>query len=151
MGRRGGGGRLRGTNSYLEYVLRLLGWVGNDGLGWVLSRTGLFAGPLGFKVLGIWLKVREEGEDEGNKGSLAIVRIENALYGAFVVILFCCVPLMEVSVSTLQFDTSRTKACGTWTPVKPAESGYSGVVSSLDNQTAKIPLGWMLVHLLLIT
>ncbi len=74
------------------------------------------------------------------------MRIENALYGAFVVILFCCVPLMEVSVSTLQFDTSRAKTCGSWTPVKPEESGYSGVVSSLDNQTAKIPLWWMLVH-----
>ncbi len=105
----------------------------------VLTSTGLFALPLAFKVIGIWLKVREEGEDEGNKGSLAIVRIENALYGAFVVILFCCVPLMEVSVSTLQFDTSRAKTCGSWTPVKPEESGYSGVVSSLDNQTAKNP------------
>ncbi|MDM3648209.1 conjugal transfer protein TraG N-terminal domain-containing protein [Proteus mirabilis] len=134
------------TNSYLEYFLTLLAWVVNNGLWSVLTSTGLFALPLVFKVLGIWLKVREEGEDEGNKGSLAIVRIENALYGAFVVILFCCVPLMEVSVSTLQFDTSRTKTCGTWTPVKPAESGYSGVVSSLDNQTAKIPLWWMLVH-----
>lgn len=134
------------TNSYLEYFLTLLAWVVNNGLWSVLTSTGLFALPLVFKVLGIWLKVREEGEDEGNKGSLAIVRIENALYGTFVVILFCCVPLMEVSVSTLQFDTSRTKTCGTWTPVKPAESGYSGVVSSLDNQTAKIPLWWMLVH-----
>ncbi|EOU0222974.1 conjugal transfer protein TraG N-terminal domain-containing protein [Escherichia coli] len=134
------------TNSYLEYFLTLLAWVVNNGLWSVLTSTGLFALPLAFKVLGIWLKVREEGEDEGNKGSLAIVRIENALYGAFVVILFCCVPLMEVSVSTLQFDTSRTKTCGSWTPVKPEESGYSGVVSSLDNQTAKIPLWWMLVH-----
>ncbi len=107
------------TNSYLEYFLTLLAWVVNNGLWSVLTSTGLFALPLVFKVLGIWLKVREEGEDEGNKGSLAIVRIENALYGAFVVILFCCVPLMEVSVSTLQFDTSRTKTCGTWTPVKP--------------------------------
>ncbi|MED8913229.1 conjugal transfer protein TraG N-terminal domain-containing protein [Escherichia coli] len=134
------------TNSYLEYFLTLLAWVVNNGLWSVLTSTGLFALPLAFKVLGIWLKVREEGEDEGNKGSLAIVRIENALYGAFVVILFCCVLLMEVSVSTLQFDTSRAKTCGSWTPVKPEESGYSGVVSSLDNQTAKIPLWWMLVH-----
>ncbi|EEV7837513.1 conjugal transfer protein TraG N-terminal domain-containing protein [Proteus mirabilis] len=134
------------TNSYLEYFLTLLAWVVNNGLWSVLTSTGLFALPLAFKVLGIWLKVREEGEDEGNKGSLAIVRIENALYGAFVVILFCCVPLMEVSVSTLQFDTSRAKTCGSWTPVKPEASGYRGVVSSLDNQTAKIPLWWMLVH-----
>ncbi|MDI7245840.1 conjugal transfer protein TraG, partial [Providencia rettgeri] len=66
------------TNSYLEYFLTLLAWVVNNGLWSVLTSTGLFALPLAFKVIGIWLKVREEGEDEGNKGSLAIVRIENA-------------------------------------------------------------------------
>ncbi|EGT3611595.1 conjugal transfer protein TraG [Morganella morganii] len=134
------------TNSYLEYFLTLLAWVVNNGLWAVLTSTGLFVLPLVFKVLGIWLKVREEGEDEGNKGTLAIVRIENAVYGAFVVIIFCCVPLMDVSVSTLKFDISRTKQCGTWTPVKPDESGYRGVVSSLGEQTAKVPVWWMLVH-----
>lgn len=134
------------TNSYLEYFLTLLAWVVNNGLWTVLTSTGLFALPLVFKVLGIWLKVREEGEDEGNKGTLAIVRIENAVYGAFVVIIFCCVPLMEVSVSSLKYDISRTQQCGTWTPAKPEDSGYSSVVSSLDGQTAKVPIWWMLVH-----
>lgn len=49
------------TNSYLEYFLTLLAWVVNNGLWSVLTSTGLFALPLVFKVLEIWLKVREEG------------------------------------------------------------------------------------------
>lgn len=60
--------------------------------------------------------------------------------------LACCVPLVNVSLSTLQHDTSRAKVCGTWTPKAPAESGYSGIVSSLDNQTAAVPVWWILVH-----
>ncbi|EEX0898881.1 conjugal transfer protein TraG, partial [Escherichia coli] len=53
------------TNNYLEYFLTLLGWVVNNGLWNVLISTGLFALPLAFRIIGIWLKVREEGADEG--------------------------------------------------------------------------------------
>ena len=60
------------TNSYLEYFLTLLGWVVNNGLWNILITTGLFAAPVAFRLIGIWLKVREEGEDEGNKGALSI-------------------------------------------------------------------------------
>ncbi|HIE9447006.1 TPA: conjugal transfer protein TraG N-terminal domain-containing protein [Klebsiella pneumoniae] len=134
------------TNSYLEYFLTLLGWVINNGLWNVMLGTGLFAVPLAFKVVGIWLKVREEGEDEGNKGMLSLPRIENAMYGAFFVMLACCVPLVNVSLSTMQYDTSRAKTCGTWTPKAPDESGYSGVVSSLNDETAAAPIWWVLVH-----
>ncbi len=104
------------TNSYLEYFLTLLGWLVNNGLWDVLVSTGLFALPMAFKVVGIWLKVREEGEDEGNKGMLSLPRIENALYGAFFVMIACCVPLIQVSLTTLEFDKTRAKTCGTRTP-----------------------------------
>jgi hypothetical protein len=134
------------TNSYLEYFLTLLGWIINNGIWDILLGTGLFVLPLVFRVVGIWLKVREEGEDEGNKGLLSLPRIENALYGAFFVILTCCLPLFNVSVSTLQYDTSRAKTCGTWTPKAPDDSGYSTVVSSLGDKTASIPLWWYLIH-----
>lgn len=53
------------TNSYLEYFLTLLGWLINNGLWDVLLGTGLFALPLVFKVIGIWLRVREEGRMRG--------------------------------------------------------------------------------------
>lgn len=134
------------TNSYLEYFLTVLGWVMNNGLWSILLGTGLFVLPLVFKVVGIWLRVREEGEDEGNKGLLSLPRIENTLYGAFFVILACCVPLFNVSVDTIQYDSSRAKTCGTWTPKKPGDTGYSTVISSLGDRTASIPLWWYLMH-----
>ncbi len=56
------------ANSFLEYFLVLFGWVLNNALWNILTSTGLFALPLVFKAMGIWLKVREEGADEGNKG-----------------------------------------------------------------------------------
>lgn len=134
------------TNSYLEYFLTLLGWLVNNGLWDVLVSTGLFVLPLVFKVVGIWLKVREEGEDEGNKGMLSLPRIENALYGAFFVMIACCVPLIQVSLTTLEFDKSRAKTCGTWTPKAPNETGYSGIISSMDGESAAAPVWWVLVH-----
>ncbi|MCA6220300.1 conjugal transfer protein TraG N-terminal domain-containing protein [Photorhabdus antumapuensis] len=133
------------TYSYLEYFLTLLGWMVNNGLWNVLLATGLFVLPLTFKIIGIWLKVREEGEDEGNKGMLSVTRIENTLYGAFLVMIACCVPLVNVSLSTITYDDSRAKSCGTWTP-KPAETGYASVISSLEGKTAAAPVWWILVH-----
>lgn len=56
------------TNNYLEHFLTLLGWLVNNGLWDLLTGTGLFALPLAFRVIGIWLKVREEGADEEIKG-----------------------------------------------------------------------------------
>lgn len=56
------------TNSYLEYFLTLLGWIVNNGLWELLVSTGLFVLPLLFKVVGIWLKVREEGKMKVTRG-----------------------------------------------------------------------------------
>ena len=134
------------TNNYLEYFLTLLGWVVNNGLWDVLISTGLFALPLVFKVIGIWLKVREEGEDEGNKGLLSLPRIENVLYGAFFVMIVCCVPLIQISLDSIKFDKTRARTCGTWTPKDPGDTGYSGVISSLGDRTAAAPLWWVMVH-----
>ncbi|MBJ3153373.1 conjugal transfer protein TraG N-terminal domain-containing protein, partial [Salmonella enterica subsp. enterica serovar Meleagridis] len=134
------------TNSYLEYFLTLLGWLVNNGLWDVLVSTGLFALPMACKGVGIWLKVREEGEDEGNKVMLSLPRIENALYGAFFVMIACCVPLIQVSLTTLEFDKTRAKTCGTWTPKAPDESGYNNIISSMDGESAAAPVWWVLVH-----
>ncbi|HGC4245161.1 TPA: conjugal transfer protein TraG N-terminal domain-containing protein, partial [Escherichia coli] len=124
------------TNNYLEHFLTLLGWLVNNGLWDLLTGTGLFALPLAFRVIGIWLKVREEGADEGNKGMLSLPRIEHALYGAFFVMVACCVPLVQVTLDTLKFDRSRAQTCGVWTPKAPGDTGYSGVISSLGDRTA---------------
>lgn len=134
------------TNSYLEYFLTLLGWLINNGLWELLVSTGLFVLPLLFKVIGIWLKVREEGEDEGNKGMLSLPRIENLLYGAFFVMIACCLPLMDISLDTIKYDSSRASTCGTWTPKKPDETGYANIISSMNGEIAKVPVWWLVVH-----
>jgi hypothetical protein len=60
------------ADSYLEMVLVLMGWLINNALWTIITTTGIFAIPLAFKIAGVWLKVREEGDDEGNKGALAL-------------------------------------------------------------------------------
>ena len=134
------------TNSYLEYFLTLIGWVINNGLWNILLSSGLFVAPLIFKIVGIWLRVREEGEDEGNKGMLSLPRIENTLYGAFFVIITCCVPLVNVSLDTLHYSLERVQKCGVWTPLAPDETGYSNIISSVGDETAAAPIWWVLVH-----
>ncbi|AOM41321.1 conjugal transfer protein TraG N-terminal domain-containing protein [Xenorhabdus hominickii] len=134
------------ANSYLEYFLTLLGWVINNGLWHILIATGLFTLPLVVKVISVWLKVRECGEEDGQAGLQSLARIENTLYGAFFVMVVCCVPLVNVSLTTLQYDTSRAKSCGTWTPTAPDNGGYAPIISSLNNQTAAVPLWWAVVH-----
>ncbi|MDE9467248.1 conjugal transfer protein TraG N-terminal domain-containing protein [Xenorhabdus bovienii] len=134
------------TNSYLEYFLTLLGWVVNNGLWQVLIATGLFTVPLLFKVMALWLKIREDSVEEGNAGLQSLSRLENILYGAFFVMIACCVPLVQVSLSTLQYDPSRAKTCGTWTPKSPQETGYAPVISSLGEHTAAVPVWWAVVH-----
>lgn len=134
------------TNSYLEYFLTLLGWMVNNGIWNMLVGTGLLAFPLVFRIIGEWIRVREEGEDEGNKGLLLVPRLEHVIYGAIIVICSCCIPLFDVSLSTMKFDTTKANACGYWTPAKPEQTGYSSIISSLNGQTAKIPAWWLLVH-----
>ena len=134
------------ANSFLEYFLVLFGWMLNNALWNILISTGLFALPLVFKVLGIWLKVREEGADEGNKGVLALPRVEHAMYVSFCVMLFCCIPLLPVDISTIKFDTSRAKQCGVSVPT-PQNSGYKGLVNDFDGKTAEVPVWWYMLHM----
>ncbi|MBQ4797135.1 conjugal transfer protein TraG, partial [Pectobacterium versatile] len=51
------------TQSYLEYFLVFFGWLLNNAMWNILNGTGLYLLPVVFKIVGIWLKVREEGAD----------------------------------------------------------------------------------------
>lgn len=134
------------TNSYLEYFLTLLGWLVNNNIWEMLTGSGLFVLPLVFRILGEWIRVREEGEDEGNKGLLLIPRLEHVLYGAMIVIIACCMPASQLSLSTLTYDTARASECGYWTPAKPENTGYSTIISSLNGESAAVPVWWVVVH-----
>ncbi|CAM8820064.1 conjugal transfer protein TraG N-terminal domain-containing protein [Burkholderia pseudomallei] len=135
------------TTDYLEYYLTLVGWLVNNGIWNVLVASGVFAIPFAAIVLQEWLRARGEGADEGNKGVLSALRIENRVYVAIVVILFAGMPFIPVNLSTLQFDTSRSQQCQVDVP-KPTDTGWHTVFTTLNNQSARVPVWWFFVHAL---
>ncbi|EAS1759874.1 conjugal transfer protein TraG [Salmonella enterica] len=133
------------AHSYLEYALTLLGWLINNGIWSTITGTGLFAFPLLIKLVDIWLRAREQGVDEGNKGALAVAWMENSVYTALVVIMFTCIPLLNVDITTMKFDTERSKQCN-YSVAQPEETGYSSLVNEVDGKTAAVPVWWYFVH-----
>ncbi|OOF43934.1 conjugal transfer protein TraG [Rodentibacter trehalosifermentans] len=132
-------------DSYYEYFLTLLGWIISNGIWDLMVDTGAFAIPFLAHLIRLFAKAREQGDDEGNKGKLLATWLENAVYGSFIVMVFTCLPLFNVSYNTLQFDTARMKECG-YTVIKPSNSGMKGLSSELSGQTASLPLWWAFVY-----
>lgn len=133
------------TNSFLEYYLTLLGWIVNNSIWNTLFASGIFALPLAAIIIEEWLTARGEGADEGNKGALALARIENRLFTAYVVIIFCCMPTINISLEHIKFDSSRSAACGISVP-EPSESRYATSFETLGEQSASVPIWWWMVH-----
>lgn len=133
------------ANSVIEYILVFFGWVLNNAMWNIIFGTGLYLLPLVFKCTAVWLKTREEGFDEGNKGLLLQPRLEHALYVPYLVILFCILPVAPVDISTMKFDSSRAKQCHV-SVASPQSSGYSTLVNDMEGKTANIPVWWYLVH-----
>ncbi|MDH0425396.1 conjugal transfer protein TraG N-terminal domain-containing protein [Stutzerimonas stutzeri] len=133
------------TTDYLEFYLTLVGWIVHNGIWAVLVASGVFAIPFLAIVFQEWLKARAEGADEGNKGSLSAMRIENRIFVAIVVILFAGIPFIDVDFNTLQFDRSRSAQCQVNVPL-PSETGWSQSFSTLNNQSAKLPVWWAFMH-----
>ncbi len=99
------------TTDYLEYYLTLVSWIVNNGIWAVLVSSGVFALPFVAIVVQEWLKARAEGADEGNKGVLSAARIENRVFVAIVVVMFAGIPFIDVDLSTIQYDSSRSAQC----------------------------------------
>jgi hypothetical protein len=133
------------TTEYLEYYLTLVGWVVNNGIWNILVESGLFALPFVAIVIHEWLRARTEGADEGNKGVLSSMRIENRVWVAIVVILFAGIPLIPVDLSTIKFDTSRSRQCQVNVP-QPADTGWSSSYTTLNDQSALVPVWWFFMH-----
>ncbi|HAF2130481.1 TPA: conjugal transfer protein TraG [Salmonella enterica] len=133
------------ANSIIEYILVFFGWVLNNAMWNIIFGTGLYLLPLVFKCTGVWLKTREEGFDEGNKGLLLQPRLEHALYVPYLVILFCVLPVVPVDISAMKFDSSRAQQCHV-SVASPKDSGYSPLVNDLGGMTANISVWWYLVH-----
>lgn len=135
------------TTDYLEYYLTLVGWVVNNGIWNVLVASGVFALPFLAIVLQEWLRARAEGADEGNKGVLSSMRIENRVWVAIIVIMFAGIPFIPVSLETIQFDQTRSQQCQVDTP-KPADTGWATSFTTINNQSAEVPVWWFLMHAL---
>ncbi len=135
------------TTDYLEYYLTLVSWIVHNGIWGVLVASGVFALPFVAIVLQEWLKARAEGADEGNKGVLSAARIENRVFVAIVVVMFAGIPFIDVDLNTIQYDTSRSAQCQVSVP-QPANTGWSQSFSTLNNQSAKVPVWWGFMHAL---
>jgi hypothetical protein len=122
------------TTDYLEYYLTLLAWVVSNGIWNILVASGVFALPFVAIVIQEWLKARSEGADEGNKGVLSIV-----------VILFAGIPFVPVDLATIKFDTTRSAQCQVSVPL-PNDTGWANVYTTLDNQSALVPVWWFFMH-----
>ena len=133
------------TTDYLEYYLTLVGWIVNNGIWNILVASGMFALPFVAIVIHEWLRARAEGADEGNKGVLSSMRIENRVWVAIVVIMFAGIPFIPVDLSTIKFDTTRSAQCQVSVP-QPADTGWSNVYTTLNNQSALVPVWWFFMH-----
>lgn len=133
------------ATDYLEYYLTLVGWVINNGIWNILVASGVFALPFVTIVIQEWLRARAEGADEGNKGVLSSMRIENRVWVAIVVIMFAGIPFIPVDLSTIKFDTSRSAQCQVSVPL-PAATGWSNSYTALNYQSALVPVWWFFMH-----
>ena len=133
------------TGDYLEYYLTLIGWVVSNGIWNVLVTSGIFALPFIVIIIQEWLKARSEGADEGNKGALSAARVENRVWVAIVVILFAGVPFVDINLASIKYDDTRSKQCQVLV-AKPEDTNWKNSFASINNQSAKVPLWWFLIH-----
>lgn len=133
------------TTDYLEYYLTLVGWLINNGIWATLVASGVFVLPFIAIIVQEWLRARTEGADEGNKGVLSSMRIENRVFVAIMVILFTGIPFIPVDLNTIKFDTTRSAQCQVSTP-QPTDTGWSSVYTTLNNQSALVPVWWFFMH-----
>jgi len=135
------------ASDYLDHYLTLLGWIVHNGIWSVLVSSGVFAIPFLAIILDEWLKSRTEGADEGNKGVLSALRIENRVWAAIVVVMFAGIPFIDVDLNALRFDESRSEQCQVTVPL-PADTGWSQSFTTLNDQSAQLPVWWAFMHTL---
>jgi len=133
------------TTDYLEYYLTLVSWIIYNGIWAVLIASGVFAIPFLAIIIQEWLRARAEGADEGNKGTLSAARIENRVFVAIAVIMFAGIPFIDVDFNQLQFDRTRSAQCQVNVPL-PTETGWSQSFSTLNNQSARVPVWLFFMH-----
>ena len=135
------------TTDYLEYYLTLVSMDRQQRhLGRAGVQRGVCAALCGDRHPGM-AQGQSGGADEGNKGVLSAARIENRVFVAIVVVMFAGIPFIDVDLSTIQYDSSRSAQCQVSVP-QPAQTGWSQSFSTINNQSAKVPVWWAFMHAL---
>ncbi|OLU25516.1 hypothetical protein BVH03_17865 [Pseudomonas sp. PA15(2017)] len=135
------------THSYLEYFLTLLGWILNNSIADIVMSTGVAILPFLAVIISNFLKARDQGADEGNKGVLALTWVETRVYTMIFISMFGLIPFVPIQLGVIQIDEGRSAQCGR-SVVQPAETGWGQSFSSLNGQSARVPIWWYLVHTL---
>ncbi|MDA3922328.1 MAG: conjugal transfer protein TraG N-terminal domain-containing protein [Salinisphaera sp.] len=128
---------------FMENVVLMLGWIVNDQIWSALNHSGIAALPFVVAIIGVWFEVRRDGEDEGNKGLLALNRLEASFYAMIIAYIFAVAPIMQVSFAPVSIDQQHLDQCG----VRVASGGQSqNAGSALGGRTANLPVWWAMVH-----
>ncbi|MAM55807.1 MAG: conjugal transfer protein TraG [Salinicola sp.] len=135
------------VSDYLEMVFLLMGWVINNALWSVMMQTGIAFVPFIALIASEWFKVRQEGEDEGNKGVLLVARLETRLIAMVICYAVTCLPVMNLSINPVN-NIERQNADGSQCSVAVIGQGEwgSNTLNAIDGESADIPLWWAFVH-----
>jgi len=61
------------------------------------------------------------------------------------VIMFAGIPFIDVDLSTIKYDESRSIQCQVKVPL-PEETGWNNAFTTINNQSAKVPVWWLFMH-----
>ncbi len=137
------------VDNYFEYIMTILGWMMNNQAWALLVDSGFFMLPLVFQLGALFMKAREQGDDEGNKGRLLAGWLENKLYLSVFLIFMTCYPLFTVNFNTMKFNASDMGTQGQFCSrhvIEPKDSNLSNAISEINNKTVKLPLWWAFTH-----
>ncbi|XEV14963.1 conjugal transfer protein TraG N-terminal domain-containing protein (plasmid) [Vibrio alginolyticus] len=130
------------VNDPLSLFITLTSWQISGKIFSILNSSGLVVLMFSVILLRVWTEVAQEGEDEGNKGQLALNRAEVKLVLAGYVLMFATVPMWPISVNTLTFDQNASETCG----VAISDGHTNSDQSSLNGEDVEIPAWWALWH-----
>lgn len=144
--------------SFFDYVTLSLGWLINNGLWNVIATSGIFILPFIFKIVSIFLKVREQGAFEGNHAPMILSRLEDYIYISMVVIFFACYPSLPLDVRVLHYEQGsyssmidegkivRQNTTCSYAEVSPSNSKLQQAHVMIGGQDIYVPIWWYLVH-----
>ena len=69
------------------------------------------------------------------------------MYTSLLVIMFSCVPLLNIDLDTNKYDTTRSRQCGMSVPQR-ADTGYQPIINSLGGKNAAVPVWWYFIHMI---